>query len=602
MFRLLCILFFLVALPVTAQDSSLTLLHRLGAGGFNDVKYLSDGKTVVVSTRIGVSLIEVNAPHSYPPMLNAPREFYASALAVNPDGSLIAAGGTDFGIYLWRGDESFLTELRAHEGELTALAFSPDSAYLVSAAADSTLVIWDTTTFAEVARITNLTAPANQVLFSPDGATLIASQRDGVIQFYDATTFENTGGFTIEGSPRRLALSPDGTLLAGANSRSSNFWIWDIEAADYLVQHSPAQPVDMSDVAFSPDGATLYALPISRELLTVAVPDTTMAAIPLAIVNEQRLAIDISPDGTQAVLITTNGLSVIDLATGAETARVNSPNIIYDVAFNPSGMSIAAAKSDGSIDFWSPDGSLNATLETPTEAWIEQVDYLPDNTLITLDLQNNFTVGDIPAQKVVDGFSNFRLMETSAFAVTLTLGANAQSVRIFDSTRTQIGELTDFGAPVTALAISENGQYAAVGVQGKGVYLHDLMAAQQVGFFAITQGNAAALAFSPDSALIAVGRDSGIVTVYQLDGTPLEAFTQAQIFGAIRDITYSPDGLLIAAVGTDNQVHVWDSADGTPLLTSPTLTANLTSLDFSPDGLLIATSGADGIVRLWAVE
>jgi WD40 repeat protein len=67
-----------------------------------------------------------------------------TALAVSPDGKMLASGSEDHYIVL---SDAFtraeLARWQAHEAGVTALTFSSDGATLVSGASDGTLKLWD---------------------------------------------------------------------------------------------------------------------------------------------------------------------------------------------------------------------------------------------------------------------------------------------------------------------------------------------------------------------------------------------------------------------------------------------------------------------------
>ena len=65
------------------------------------------------------------------------------ALAVSPDGKLLASGSWDELIKLWDLETgTFLRNLTQHQASVRSLAISPDSHILISGSFDQTIVLW----------------------------------------------------------------------------------------------------------------------------------------------------------------------------------------------------------------------------------------------------------------------------------------------------------------------------------------------------------------------------------------------------------------------------------------------------------------------------
>ncbi len=104
------------------------------------------------------------------------------AVAVSPDGELLASGGGDWLIRLWEMDtgEPVGEPLGGHTNAVIGLAFSPDGQTLVSGSWDGTIQLWDVTTGQAIGQsIISGSNIINSVAFSPDGTTL-ASNADPI--------------------------------------------------------------------------------------------------------------------------------------------------------------------------------------------------------------------------------------------------------------------------------------------------------------------------------------------------------------------------------------------------------------------------------------
>jgi hypothetical protein len=118
------------------------------------------------------------------------------------------------------------------------------------------------------------------------------------------------------------------------------------------------------------------------------------------------------------------------------------------------------------------------------------------------------------------------------------------------------------------------------------------------------------IAFHPDGDLIAVGtgnqKDLTDESVHILDGEVglfdrLEERyeTLGRHEGWVTSIAVSPDGTVVASVGTDWVVKLWDLAGRREITSLEWHIGPVLAVAFSPDGETLATGSADGVVKLW---
>ncbi|WP_197454294.1 WD40 repeat domain-containing serine/threonine-protein kinase [Stieleria varia] len=87
---------------------------------------------------------------------------------------------------------------------------------------------------------------------------------------------------------------------------------------------------------------------------------------------------------------------------------------------------------------------------------------------------------------------------------------------------------------------------------------------------------------------------------YKFFATSLRPLRQIINHGeAVTDVALSSDAKLIASVGHDNSIRVWDSTSGQLVRTLPLSAGRVMSIDFALDDTRLMTAHTDGRIRIW---
>ncbi|WOD39570.1 GUN4 domain-containing protein [Nodosilinea sp. E11] len=111
-----------------------------------------------------------------------------------------------------------------------------------------------------------------------------------------------------------------------------------------------------------------------------------------------------------------------------------------------------------------------------------------------------------------------------------------------------------------------------------------------------------AIAFTPDSQLVAAGMSYGVVRLWSATtGEPVRTFEGHRY--AVRAIALSPTGQTLASASADHTVKLWDLQTGRLLQTIsiPAASGIVHTLRFSPNGQRLATATDQNTLQLWEV-
>jgi WD40 repeat protein/DNA-binding SARP family transcriptional activator len=500
-------------------------------------------------------------------------------VAISPDGRTVAVSDTVAGTV--RFYDAHTRTLRARQlGDFVGdqpPAYSPDGSVIVYPAGSS-LIVRDTRTLALRERLP-IGPPFSQALAADrtDGSIFVAP--DGRRVYYAYWLLDTAG-------------QARGAYLAG----------WSLPRG---------QPLPTLSLGTGPllgarliDQGARLAVVTARRVVTYdlsaarAVRDVAIRPVPAL-----PTVAAIRPDGA-SVVIGSQGGSVwfLDAASGAIRRAVGGHSAaVASAVYAPAGTTVMTAGDDGRVIVWDAGTHVERAILPGPAVHIENAQVSSDGSvLFTAGLGGELLAWDLTGAR--------------GFGERARLG----------------GPVSCCGAalvspPAPPLAVSPGGSEFATAIRPSTVGVFSTATFQREASFTIRPADdpITALAWSPSGNLLAVGARSGVVQLWELNGSPRFVRSLAGLESvpgqteAVESLAFSPDGRLLAAsdktIGSPNG-HTLVSPIGTlarwhvrtGAMAGPTTELGARSgingadvLAFSPDGKMLAASLLTGGVRLF---
>jgi WD40 repeat protein len=498
-----------------------------------------------------------------------------------------------------------------------AVGWSPDGSVFVTEGPEDTGLIdlRDPDTGESVRSWKGHDVDVNFVTFGRDG-TLVSTGDDGAAVAWNPETGEEVA--RIQGTPGPVAgpsISANGAVMAAAWLQEGVVRVMDLQRKQ-LVREIRSQDGAWA-TALSPDGKRVAVGAQQRPSLVVLDVSSGEELLQLDSFDFALNAVAWSPDGHWIAATGDDYAKVWDATTGIIRTELRGHTAFpFGVDWSSDSARIATGARDGTVRVWGLTGNGARELQTLSAVGVHNgvigVAFSPDGrkllagdvligaaTIFDVSIAGSAEWVNVPSVSEVDFFLDGERIAGSADAVSLTIW-DAKTGRSLRTAGTP-GEPGSIG--FSHVDVNPDGSLIA-GASDRSVVVWDVQTGMKVFSYVPLGAYVDEITWSPDGAVLAVSAtDARFTAILDRTGAEVAKVREADGYLPI-SVAFSPDGsrivtgrsLLPDAVRGDQTfgTTVWDWRTGEELLT---VDARADVVAFAPDGMSFATAETE--TQVW---
>ena len=529
-----------------------------------------------------------------------------------------------------------VNRLEGHNQKVNAVAYSPDSRIMATASDDGTIKIWnnngklintlkghkDRVTdlalgFYAVpeANITNQNIPTNDLKYS-----LVSTSADGtaLLWIIDALGDKKSSPITLVKSSNWLTtvvLSRDAKLVVFGD-RNGNIDLQPINKPTSINNSFAAHDGWVNSLDFSHDGKYLASVGEDRNIRVWSVTNNKLQEIKTIKTNLELISdVGFNYDEKQVIVA---GDETVQLWRIKDGKLINSyPHSAQVTSVATDGKLLATATTDGKINLWHQDGTLQQTL-TGHNGEVTDLKFYPGYStkiekkpqqssprLVSTGVDKTIRIWQIPDRHSVNEGGIYSLAispnNENVFAAAGWDGKIQLWRKNSAGIKTLIRTLPGHEGTINQIKYSPDGKLIASASSDQIIKLWDTENGNLIDTLTGHQDGVNSISFSSDSKVLVSASEDKTIKIWNIENKPQLNKTLTGHTDSIKTVTVSPDNKFIATAGYDNKIKLW-TINGELLQTIDAQNLAITSLQFTPDSKTLASASWDNSIKLWGID